>query len=810
MFARLTCVLLLAAMISLPVAVAQNAAPATVAVVVLDENGSAVPGARLSRTGMDRAIWLGTTDFSGRVSLTLAAGHYRVFVEKEGFYETQIAVDVPGAATYEVQMAHVQEFHESVTVTDSAPAVDPQKTSDTQELASREIFSLPYPSTRDFKNVLPFLPQVVQETSGQVHVAGSPTYETLDLLDGFNITDPVTGLLDVRVSPDALRLIDVQTSRYSPEFGKGSGGVLRLESGMGDDHFRFSATNFIPGIDLRNGITLETFSPRLTFSGPLRRGKAWWFEGLGGEYDFNINKDLPAGQRSNPLWRVDSLTKVQTNLSDSNILTNSFLIDHEKAEKVGLSVLTPPGSTTDQSANIFLYSVRDSAAIARDTVLETGFAVSRFTTDSLPRGDLPYVLMPTGASGSFFETSHTRAWRYQGIGNLFLAPQQWHGRHEVRFGTDLEGVTFDEELARNPITFTRQDGTVARLSTFTPIAPISRDNFMAAFYAQDRWLPTERLLVEYGARVDYDTVLHQAEPAPRLSGTYMLSQRFDTKLDAGVGLVYDVTNLEMLARSQQGVRLDQFFAADGVTPLGPPLTTAFAADPRLLTPQRSLNWSAGIEQMLPWELYFKADFLEKRGRHGLAYFNPSGAPLGDFLLESSQNIHYDAIELTARKRFAGTHEVFVSYTRSASRANAALDFSLDKPLFAQQAPGPLPWDAPNRLVSWGWFPLPHQFDLAYSFEWHSGFPFNIVNANNALVGLPDRTRFPDLMTLNLHLERRFKFRGYEWALRAGINDITGRENPTVVDNNIDSPTFLRFSSFQHRVFTARIRFLGKR
>jgi len=43
--------------------------------------------------------------------------------------------------------------------------------------------------------------------------------------------------------------------------------------------------------------------------------------------------------------------------------------------------------------------------------------------------------------------------------------------------------------------------------------------------------------------------------------------------------------------------------------------------------------------------------------------------------------------------------------------------------------------------------------------------------------------------------------GYQLALRAGFNDVTNRHNPTVVNNNIDSPLFLIFSGTQHSTFT---------
>ena len=56
-----------------------------------------------------------------------------------------------------------------------------------------EIVNIPYPTSRDIRNILPFNPGVVADVSGQVHVAGSETWETLDEIDGFDVRSPVHG-----------------------------------------------------------------------------------------------------------------------------------------------------------------------------------------------------------------------------------------------------------------------------------------------------------------------------------------------------------------------------------------------------------------------------------------------------------------------------------------------------------------------------------------------------------------------------------------------------------------------------------------
>jgi hypothetical protein len=157
-----------------------------------------------------------------------------------------------------------------------------------------------------------------------------------------------------------------------------------------------------------------------------------------------------------------------------------------------------------------------------------------------------------------------------------------------------------------------------------------------------------------------------------------------------------------------------------------------------------------------------------------------------------------------------------SYTRSSVHSNQALDFNVDSPIFAPQQPGSYPWDTPNRFLYWGYlpfFPLPviHQMEVAYSLEARTGFPFNLLNDQQELIGPPYSQRFPYYLSLNLQLEKRFHLFGYYLALRGGFDNINGRCNPYVVNNIIDPthpvPTF---SACQGRAFTSRIRFLGKK
>ena len=127
------------------------------------------------------------------------------------------------------------------------------------------------------------------------------------------------------------------------------------------------------------------------------------------------------------------------------------------------------------------------------------------------------------------------------------------------------------------------------------------------------------------------------------------------------------------------------------------------------------------------------------------------------------------------------------------------------------APGPLAWDTTNRLLSHGWTPLPvWRLFFSYLFEYRTGFPFNVVNQQQQLVGLPGRLRYPDYFCLNVGLEKRFRFRSREWALRAEIVNVTNHDNPDAVINNLSAPNFLTFAGGQNRSFTGRLRLVSRK
>lgn len=798
----------------------QATPPGKLDVTVTDQNGQPLASAVVTLQQNGRTVSEHTNP-TGHILLDrLPAGAYKLSVQREGFYMATVSkVDVPSGATMpvEVRLQPVREYREEVEVTAQTSPVDPQQVSSSQALTVEDIATIPYPSTRDYRNVLRFIPGVVADNGGQIHVAGSSTQQVQDYLDGFEVSQPASGALGVRMNPDALRKIDVRNSRYSAEFGKGSGGLTDLELQDGDNKFRFNATDFLPTFQNVKGFHLNNWTPRAYFSGPLIKDKLWFDVSHEGENDLIIVKELPDGEDSTRQWRTADMARLRFNLTPGNVLTAGALINVFNASDAGLTAFDPVSVSTDQHSRLDLFTLKDQITFARNTLLEFGVAQHDTKSLLLPQGFQNYLLTPTGRQGNYYLHSDTGSARSQAFANLYLRPWSFLGKHQFTVGGRADRVLYNGQATRNEILFQDINGAPLRNITFSNVPHFSLSTEEASAFVQDRWTGLDRVTVESGARWDHDSFLDRDVFSPRIAGSAMLDAASETKLSAGIGIYYDRTNLFEVGQSVQGTRVDQFLCnpTSANTCSGPPVTTTipgtFIVDPQLLTLPRFVNWSVGLERRLPGRVYVRVDFLSRHGNNVWAYEPQAN---GTFLLGHQKTDRYDGAEITLRKEFKRGYPMLVSYTRSNARSNESIDFGIDNFTTGRQVGGPLPWDAPNQVTAWGSTPLPSfwkfkKFDFAYSLRYHTGFPFATVNSFGQIVNPPGVFRLPHFFTLNPAIEKKFTFHGYRWAARVGIENVTNSPNFPSVDNNVDSPTFGALFGQGHRTLNGRIRLLGK-
>jgi hypothetical protein len=775
-------------------------------VTVTDQNGQPLPMVIVIAQQNDKAVAQERTTPSGNALLRLAPGTYKILVEKQGFYTTAVAkleIAAGQQSPVEVKLQPVREYKEEIEVTAQPSPIDPQETSSAQAITASDISSIPYPTTRDYRGVLAYIPGVLGD-SGQIHIAGANTQEIQDYLDGFEVSQPASGALSVRVNPDSLQKIDVRSSRYSAQFGKGSGGLVDLQVQDGDNRFRLNATDFFPTFQNVKGFQLNNWTPRGYFSGPLVKDKLWFDISHEGEVDYNIIKELPAGADTNRLWRIADMGRLRMNLTPGNVLTASAVLNLQDSQNSGISPFDPVSVSLHNHNYLYLLGLKDQITIAKDTLLEFGGAFHRNKASSLPQGDLPYVLGPSGRSGNYWVTNENISTRTQGFANLYLRPWKLAGTHQFTVGGRADRVLYHANIDRGTVQFVDGNSALLRQITFANAPPFSLSTLESSAYIQDRWTPMQRVIIETGGRWDHDTYLGRGFFSPRIAGTMLISAASETKFSAGIGIYFDRSNLALAANGSQGTRTDEFFS-----PVAAVFTPTFTVDPRLLTLPRYNNWSVALERRLPGKVYARLEYLSRHGAHAWDFASQPG---NNFLLLSDKKDRYDAAQLTLRKELKRGYPFAVSYTRSRATSNQTVDFAIDALMVGNQVGGVLPWDSPNQLQAWGSYPLPwklKKFDMAWSSIWRSGFSFVTIDQFGQIVSGPGQFRFPDFVTLNATVERKFTFHGYRWAARIGVDNVLNRQNPTVVDNDVNSPTFLTFFGTDHRTLNGRIRFLGK-
>lgn len=786
---------------------------------VVDENGLPVAGAAITveAAGEHKSpappLTILTDDLGRFTVENLTPGEYRITLRKAGFFVLADRAVTIQAGTNEaiLTLNHEQEVHEKVEVVANPNQVEPEDTARRSTLVAHEIRDIPVSNTHLLINSLVTMPEILQDNTGGIHVAGARTGDTQYLLDGFEIGDAGSGDLDARFSVDGMRLVEVQSARFSGGYAHPGAGILSLDTISGDDRWRFGTTNFVPGIQVERGWHFGNWYPRFQFSGPLGKGKAWFSDTISLQHTFSIVKQQPPGADSTTQWAGQNLLRVQWNLTPQHILSANYLYNRESDANLGLDAFDPVSTTIEVERSRSFVSLKDQYWL-HDTLLTLGVAADGGVLDKMPKGTAAYFLLPTGSAGNFFERLHRRTRRVQVVGSVAAAERHWRGTHALAAGFNLGGLAVSQLAARGELQVERSDGTLARLSRFSGAPALWVSNTQAGGYLQDTWTPTRRLIIQAGVRGDWDGLIEHGMAGPHVALNILPLHEDTAKLSFGWSLTNAPLNLSLVAQAFDQAQVDTLFDASGQAAVAGPVTSRFAFPRSGLRQPRFAITSAGWQQKIGKQTLVGLELVARNGRDGLVYeVQTPGQPGGVFLLANHRRDRYRAAAITVRHAFAERGEIFWSYTRSRASSNEVINAFLGPLQFVPEQPGPLRWDAPNRLITRGWAHTRYWgLLLSYLFEYRTGFAFSSVDQYQQVVGAANRQRFPDYANLNLGIEKRFGFRGYSWAFRVAAINVLGRENPDSVVNNVRAPNYLTFAGGQGRAFKARLRFVGRK
>jgi hypothetical protein len=369
----------------------------TLSGTVTDQSGAVVPAAQISikntATGVVTPV---STDSVGFYAApNLLPGAYEVEVEAPGF-----STVIQGGITLTVGAQQVLNLTlrpgrvtEQVQVTGEAPTVQLATSSISAVVNSTTVRELPL-NGRSWSDLAALQPGVAPiETQRQFNsaagaagrgnrgfgaqdtISGARPQQNNYRLDGIGINDYANAgpgsVLGGNLGVDAVQEFSVQTSNYSAEYGRTSGGVVNASTRSGTDQFHGSAYEFLRNnaLDARNFFdsTIPPFR-RNQFGagagGPIRKDRAFFF----GDYE--------GVRQSKGITQFDTVPSAAARAG--NLSTGTITVDPSVQKYLGMYPL--PNGPLLSSGDLGKFS------FPANQVIDENFVIGR-VDDRLSRSD---------------------------------------------------------------------------------------------------------------------------------------------------------------------------------------------------------------------------------------------------------------------------------------------------------------------------------------------------------------------------------------------------------------------------------------
>jgi Carboxypeptidase regulatory-like domain len=753
----------------------------------------------------------GQYDFPG-----LVAGDYIVTVEFSGFkkYEKTLSVQIEATVEHDILLQPLP-LTESVTVTDDRTDAAKTESTTPSTITNQALRDAPLIDQK-FQDALPLLPGVIRGPDGNLNIKGTRPSQSGILVSSLNVTDPVTGAPAIELPLEAVDTVQVHSNPYSSEFGKFTGAVTTIETRSGSNDWRYLVTGTLPRPRWRDGklFGIGAATPRIAVGGPIKRDKLFFFQSV--EYRF-IRTNVPSlealdeSQRDIRRESFDSFSRVDYVVNKNNRLTGSFSLFPQKFDFFNLNTFNPSDTTANFHQRGWFLALNEQATFESGALLQSSFSVKQFDGDIFGNSAAPYQIPPERNFGGWFNRQQRESRRYELLEVFNFAAQQWHGSHSFKTGLNISRTSFTGTDRSEPVRILRANGTTFQLIEFGGDGVLSLAQNEYSLFVQDKWIVNKRIVFDLGLRYDRDGIGKNNNLAPRLGFVVTPTDSERTVVRGGVGLFYDKIPLNVGSFEQYQGLVVTTFANNGVTPVNGPQPLSNTAPADLENPY-SLAWNFQVDHELTPRLLLRLGYEERNTRRDFV-LEPTGSAL---LLQNNGGSRYRELQGIARFRFQESRNIYLSYVRSQARGNLN-DFNtyfgnLKHAVIRPDEYGRQPFDTPNRLLFWGDFGLPFDFVATPVFDWHSGFPFSLLNEEQDFVGPRNEGgRFPQLMTLDLLVTKGLSipFRGKKYKGRAGFTvfNITNHWNPRDVQNNITSDQFGTFYNSPGRSVRLKFEFV---
>ncbi|MGA8868883.1 MAG: TonB-dependent receptor [Candidatus Sulfotelmatobacter sp.] len=272
---------------------------------VKDASGAVLAGVTVTATNQDTGVATPVkTEVDGNYVITpLHIGRYSVSVEGSGFrreIHRDIVLDVQQTIKLDFTL-QVGSVSETMEVSGATPLLETESASLGDVIGSQQIEELPL-NGRRYTDLAALTSGVTKVTEGPVNGGSTPTNGNAGgsfavngtrgdqnnfILDGIDNNSNDNGDVAVLSSVDAIAEFKIQTSNYSPEFGRSGGAVINATTKSGTNKFHGSAWEFLRNDTLDAAqygfgsvLTKAPYKQNQfggTLGGPIKRDKAFFF-----------------------------------------------------------------------------------------------------------------------------------------------------------------------------------------------------------------------------------------------------------------------------------------------------------------------------------------------------------------------------------------------------------------------------------------------------------------------------------------------------------------------------------------------------
>ncbi|MEP6592768.1 MAG: TonB-dependent receptor plug domain-containing protein, partial [Acidobacteriota bacterium] len=444
-------------------------------------------------------------------------------VSLTGFTTTTIAAS--NAARVVLPIAGVAA---STTVTAAGP-VDGASTEATIGTALPASTLQRLPTSRQHVNdALPLLPSVVRGPDGLLHIDGARPHEASVLVDGFDVTDPATGLSAIDLPLESVNRVDVLRDPAAVTFGGALGPIVSVETRTGNERFDFGAQGFVPRIRWgTHGFgRVEGFFPRSYAAGQSQGGRVRYF--VSGEYDYErIRVPGVTVRRGSPDTKEVSGTlfgRLDVKLTDRHSLTTEGIFFPGQKTFHRLSPLRPTTAAPTLSDTDAFFGVIDRHVLSPTSLFTIRVGVLAHDTTVTPVSTLAPELTPLGWNGASFSALDRRSSRLTASAAWQRSLATPSGSHTVTAEASFDDERLSGSVADQTVNIRDAAGGLVRRIEFGGASVLTATARHAGLAVRDGWRVNDALQLDGGIRVDRNSLGGGAVPSLRLGTRYRFGE----------------------------------------------------------------------------------------------------------------------------------------------------------------------------------------------------------------------------------------------------------------------------------------------